>query len=170
MKTDSNWNGNAHFHFKSLLLTQTKQEAIVLASSKLIEATIHLTKRNVLSEVSTTTTSQSRTPLKCRRSGQKGWLVVFHFLSPAFFLGLPMLNHTTACSSSYTARDDNVKRSMLSFSLLYFKFLEVNIRDHDTIRSVSSKNSVKLYVKSTTQLWRVWKFFLWIFCCTNLYI
>ena len=38
------------------------------------------------------------------------------------------------------------------------------------IRSVSSKNSFKLYVTSATQLWRVWKFSQWIFCCTNLYI
>ena len=56
MKMDSKWNGYVHFRFKSLLLKQTKQEAIVLASSKLIKAKIHLARRIVLSEVSTTTT------------------------------------------------------------------------------------------------------------------
>ena len=34
MKIDSKWNDYAHFHFKSLLLKQPKQEAIILASSK----------------------------------------------------------------------------------------------------------------------------------------
>ena len=57
MKMDSKWNGYVHFHFKSLLLKQTKQEVIVLASSELIQAKIHLAKRIVLSEVSTMTTS-----------------------------------------------------------------------------------------------------------------
>ena len=57
MKMDFKWNWYAHFHFKSLLLKQTKQEAIVLAGSKLIEARVHLAKRNVLSDLSTTTTS-----------------------------------------------------------------------------------------------------------------
>ena len=57
MKMDFKWNGYDHFHFKSLLLKQTKQEAIVVASSRLIEAKIHLAKSNVLSEVSATTTS-----------------------------------------------------------------------------------------------------------------
>ena len=56
MKMDSKWNGHVHFHFKSLLLKQ-RQEVIVLASSKLIKAKIHLARRIVLSEVSTTTTS-----------------------------------------------------------------------------------------------------------------
>ena len=56
MKMDIKCNGYAHFHFKSLPLKQTKQEAIVLASSKLIEAKIHPAKRNVLREVTTTTT------------------------------------------------------------------------------------------------------------------
>ena len=56
MKMDFKWNGYAHFQFKSLLLKQTKQEAIVLASSKLIEAKIHPAKRNVLREVTTTAT------------------------------------------------------------------------------------------------------------------
>ena len=63
MRMDIKLKGYAHFHFKSLPLRQTKQEAI-LASSKLIEAKIYPAKRNVLSEVSTTTTSQSRVPLK----------------------------------------------------------------------------------------------------------
>ena len=57
MKMDFKWNGYAHFHFKSLQLKQTKQEVIVLASSKLIEAKYMAGKRNVLSEGSTTTTS-----------------------------------------------------------------------------------------------------------------
>ena len=56
MKMDFKWNGYAHFQFKSLLLKQTKQEAIVLAGSKLIEARIHIAKRNVLSDLSTTKT------------------------------------------------------------------------------------------------------------------
>ena len=56
MKMDFKRNGYAHFQFKSLLLKQTKQEAIVLAGSKLIEARIHITKRNVLSDLSTTKT------------------------------------------------------------------------------------------------------------------
>ena len=64
MKMGSNWNGYVHFYFKSLLLRQTKQEVIVLASSKLIKAKIHLARRIVLSEVSTMTSSKSRTPLK----------------------------------------------------------------------------------------------------------
>ena len=65
MKMAFKWNnaGYAHFPLKSLPLKQTKQEPIVLASSKLIEAKIPLTKRNVSSEVSTTTTSV-RVPLK----------------------------------------------------------------------------------------------------------
>ena len=57
MKMDSKWNEYVHFHFKSLLLKQTKQEVIVLASSELIQAKINLAKRIVLSEVSTMTTS-----------------------------------------------------------------------------------------------------------------
>ena len=57
MKMDSKWNEYVHFHFKSLLLKQTKQEVTVLASSELIQAKIHLAKRIVLSEVSTMTTS-----------------------------------------------------------------------------------------------------------------
>ena len=57
MKMDFKWNGYAHFHFKALPLKQTKQEAIVLASWKLIEANIHLAKTNVLSEGSTSKTS-----------------------------------------------------------------------------------------------------------------
>ena len=57
MKMDFKWNGYAHFHFKALPLKQTKQETIVLVSSKLIEAKIHLAKRNVLSEGSTRKTS-----------------------------------------------------------------------------------------------------------------
>ena len=72
IKMDSKWNGYVHFHFKPFkLLKQTKQEVIVLASSELIKARLHLAGRIVLSEVSTMTTSQSRMPLKqVSRSGQ----------------------------------------------------------------------------------------------------
>ena len=56
MKMDFKWSGYASFQFKSLLLKQTKQEPIVLASSKLTEAKIHLAKRNALSEGSITKT------------------------------------------------------------------------------------------------------------------
>ena len=44
MKIDFKWNGYAHFYFKSLLPKQTKKELIVLTSSKLIKANIHLAK------------------------------------------------------------------------------------------------------------------------------
>ena len=72
IKMDSKWIGYVHFHFKPFkLLKQTKQEVIVLASSELIKARLHLAGRIVLSEVSTMTTSQSRMPLKqVSRSGQ----------------------------------------------------------------------------------------------------
>ena len=112
--------------------------------------------------------SQERYWNECRRSGQKGWLIVFHFLSPAFLLPLTLITKPQNCSSSCTPRDHN---SILSFSvgLLYFKFLEAYMGDHGIIPSVFIISSFLAYVTSATHLWRVWKFFQWIFCCTNVY-
>ena len=123
MKMDSKWNEYAESSFKSLLLKQTKQEAIVLASSKLIKARIHLARRNVLSEVSTTTTSQSRTPLK--QASQKRPKTLISFIS-FFILGFSSslaITKPQNCSSSYTAKDHNVTPYCPSHSGCYISNL-----------------------------------------------
>ena len=107
MKMAFKWNnaGYAHFPLKSLPLKQTKQEPIVLASSKLIEAKIPLTKRNVSSEVSTTTTSvKSAVETSV---GAKTLIRCFSFSFRGFLSWLANTKPLNSCWS-YTTKDDNV--------------------------------------------------------------